>query len=195
VSVVLTGRNVKNYLAKISELITDRVQHRLVLSANIVFIAFFVFLLFYQGYALFDLIKINRASENSINVTVKKPDNSMKTVSISKWHVFGIKNNISDEAENTKWTLRGVIIASNKKNNRAIISSTDNDEAVYRLGAKLGSDEIIQNILPDRVLLSHKDIIITLFIPWGIKTQSSSSLKPADTAVHAGSAFTNMKEP
>jgi type II secretory pathway component PulC len=194
-SVVLIGLNVKNLLAKISVVLTDRVELGLILSVNIVFFAFLILLLFYQGSALLGLIKLNPASENSINIAMKTPGNTMKKISISKWHVFGTNKNISNEADNTKWTLRGVIIGSDKKNNRAIISSTDNDEAIYRLGEKLGNNETILNIFPDRVLLSHSDSTITLFIPWEIKRQSLSSIKPAGTEVHAGNAFTNVKEP
>jgi type II secretory pathway component PulC len=187
---------VKRIFSKISEMVFDKPQYWLVISVNVLFFLLMIILLSYQGYSLYSLIKTSSDSENNSNtITTGMQSIATKDVSISKWHIFGIKNNMPGDEANTKWTLKGVIIGNDKKSNLAIISSTDTDEAVYQSGAKLSSGETIQNIFPDRVLISNHDVTITLFIPWEMKSKLASSIKPSNTVVQVGSPFSNMKEP
>lgn len=87
--------------------------------------------------------------------------------SLAQWHLFNPSMETSSANNiNANFTLSGIILMPDEKLNRAILSTPDGKEQVYRVGEKLSDGTQVYRIFPDRVMLLHKGVMNVMEIPW-----------------------------
>ena len=126
----------------------------------------------------------------SQTTTVRNP--VIKTRDIAKWHLFGVKEVITEpvvprvtEIPETKLKLilRGIFASDDPTKGGAIIADPRKDENFYTVGAQVPGNATIKEIYPDRVVLMRNNQFETLRLPKeSLDLDSSRSGSPAESA-------------
>jgi len=120
-------------------------------------------------YQTYDVVHVVTTSGvGAVKVGQKRSVEAEKNpiLTLEKSPIFGVKPKELTTRVNTKFTLLGVMIASNNKDSKAILTTQNGDADVYQVGDKLPDGSSLVRVYQDRVTLRRLGSLETVYLNW-----------------------------